>query len=76
MSKLRERLAEVVDLVRKHNGRVSIDAGRRHIALTVVDAQGRPHRVVMARTPSDWRGDLNMQARIRRVLRCDGPQSA
>jgi hypothetical protein len=42
---------------------------RRHFHVCWTDPDGREHRLIVPRSPSDWRALSNMKAELRRRLR-------
>lgn len=69
MASVRKRIEPFITIARAHGARVFVDDARRHLRLIVETSCGDRCILTMARTPSDWRGDLNGLARLRRALR-------
>ena len=48
-----------------------VDRHRKHMRLTWT-IEGKEYALFCCRTPSDWRGDANCRATVRRMLRAAG----
>lgn len=63
-----ELVRDAIQTLTAHGFAFSIINGR-HKKIKWTDDDGRHHALIVSRSPSDWRGQMNSRATLRRLLR-------